>query len=200
MSAMTENRMRQAVKNLDAALETNRRFPVNVFQGRWDAILFFDQDLLFEANSVFRFKALLACEDGALVCLRNLDIACDEGNSEDKIFLDKEILGETYWAQLRSPEPGSGFLYRMDRYGCTSDVGRWCIYFERNNEIAVIAVRGIDALGQFAPALETLQALPIKQAIEKPSSYGLSPRGVPEEWRNELLQEYAFNREPPQQS
>jgi hypothetical protein len=192
---MTDNLMIQAVKNLDAALETNRRFPVNVFQGRWDAFLFFDHDLLFEAKAVARYKALLACEDGALACVRNLDIARAEGISEDTIFLDKETLGETYWAQFRDPGPPSGWIYRMDRYGCTSDVGRWCIYCERNNEIAVIAVRGIDALGQFAPALETLQALPIKQAIEKPSSFGLSPRGLTEEWRNELLQEYALRQE-----
>ena len=80
----------------------------------------------------------------------------------------------------------------MDRYGLASDAGCWCIYCERNNEIAVIAVDRIGSSTEFRRAIEQLDSLPIKQAIEKPVSYGLSSRGLSVKWRNKLLQEYAL--------
>ena len=66
-SAMTKTLMKKAEMNLDAALESERVFPQNVFKGSWDAFYFFDPDSLFEPQSVERFRALLACEHGALV-------------------------------------------------------------------------------------------------------------------------------------
>ena len=198
--AVTQNSMRLATKNLDAALATNRRFPEFVFTARWGTVFFFDPDWLFSADSVEIFKALLACENGALVCLKNLDCALDKGMHEDTLFLDKAILGAIYLAQLLGTEPGSGLLYQMDRYGCTSDVGRWCIYCERNNDIAAIAVWDAGATGQFAAPLEALRALPINQAIENPNCFGLTPRGSLDAWRRKLAREYGSPHDLPQES
>jgi hypothetical protein len=97
---MTENLMRQAEKNLDAALATSGVFPENVFRGRWDAFFFFDPDLLFAPESAETLKALLSCENGAVLCVRNLDITHTEGTADVTVFPEKETLGETYWALL----------------------------------------------------------------------------------------------------
>jgi len=42
---------------------------------------------------------------------------------------------------------------------------------------------------------QQLDAAPTEQAIEKSSSYDHSPRDLPEEWRNRMLQEYGCRSE-----
>jgi len=195
--------MRQAEKNLDAAPGANRTFPDNVFRGRWDAFFFFDSDLLFEQQSAERLKALLACESGAVICVRNLDIAHTEGNPDDTVFVEEETLRETYWAHLRGNGPSwpsYGWTYSMYRYGYASEMGRWCIYCDKMAESGVIAIHQDGAPGQFTSALKAFDALPIEQAIENPRSYALMPGVLLEEWRTKLLQNYSESQEQPQRS
>lgn len=188
---MRDDPRKRAAQNLDAALQSDRRFPQNVFRGTWDVFAFFDPDVLFEPRFVERAQALLRCENGICVCLRNLGIQVSESAREHAlIFFDSGTTGEAFMAQLRGPTVGSGWLYRMDRYACTSDIGRWCIYCERNNEIAVIATRGGGTSDGLRLAIEQFEALRINEAIEKPPTYGLSSKGLPAEWRERLLKEY----------
>jgi hypothetical protein len=48
------------------------------------------------------------------------------------------------------PTPGEGWLADVSRFGCSSDVGRWCIYVERRAEIAVIAFRDRGAVREYS--------------------------------------------------
>jgi hypothetical protein len=75
----------------------------------------------------------------------------------------------------------------MDRYACGSDSGHWSIYCERNNEMAVIALRENSA--RFGSALERLRAMPIRRAFESSDMYGFY--SLPEAWRQELLRAFA---------
>ncbi|MBV8460903.1 MAG: hypothetical protein JO009_08445 [Candidatus Eremiobacteraeota bacterium] len=180
--------------NLDAALVPGFRFPLNVFRGQWGGYLFFDGDLIFDAQFVKAVRTLLEIENAECACLRILDPSYDsvghKWTSPEDFFLNKGISGDNYMSFLR-PVPGVGWLVAMfGRLGCTSDVGSWCIYWERNNEIAVIAVREARKLNQVKAVLEN-NAAPIKQALEEPPSWGLTSRGMPPEWRAKLQQEYA---------
>jgi hypothetical protein len=191
---MTDNLVRQAEKNLNATLAFERMFPENVFWGRWDAFFFFDSDLLFDRQSADRLRALLACENGTVVCVRNLDIAHTEENPDDTFFFEKETLGEAYWVRLygKAPSfPSYGWGVTMYRYGYSSEIGYWCIYCERLAEFGVIAVRQRGAPDQFSTAIDEFKALPIKQAIENPRCYSLTPGVLREEWRTKLLQNYS---------
>jgi hypothetical protein len=185
----------RAAKNLDATIAIDRRLPDNVFLGEWSSYLFFDPDLIFDRVFVEITKAIMLCEHGTCICLKNLEVALT-GNSEQAFFfIDSQTSGKAYMGRLSAPIDGSnlvGWVHLMDHYGCASDIGSWCIYCERSNEIAVIAIRNEDGLVQFRPALELLQALPIRQAIERPSSYGLSVRGMSENTRAKLIQEYGL--------
>jgi hypothetical protein len=183
----------RASKSLDAAIAIVRRFPENVFLGEWSAYLFFDPDLIFDRGFIEIAKALLLCEDGTCICLRNLEVALTGNLEQASLFLDNQSSGKAYMGRLSAPIEGSnlvGWVHLMDHYGCASDIGSWCIYCERSNEIAVIAVRKDDDLVQLSPALKQLQALPIREAIERPSSYGLSVRGMSANTRAKLIQEY----------
>ena len=187
----------QASKNLDLALAPGRRFPSNPFLGQWDAFYFFEPHRLFLRSFPDTMRALLASENGSSVCMRNMDgapvVDPPEGASDSpegaSLSLDGSTSGEAYWKYLRGSGPGFGWLSRMERYAYASDAGHWCIYCERNNEIAVIAIRENGA--RFASALEQLGALPIGRAIESSVSWGLSLGHLPEAWREELLRAYA---------
>jgi len=80
----------------------------------------------------------------------------------------------------------------MERLGCASDVGEWCMYCEPNNEIAVIAFRQTEAAARYASAMARVHATRFEEAIrEPPLSYGFSERALSREWRDEFLREYA---------
>ncbi len=178
----------RAAKNLDRALDVSRRFPSNVFRGEWSAYLFFDLDLIFVPAFPETIQRLLAWEEATCICMRNLDPAGAESSAD--VFWDGTVNGEMYVNYLAGPASGTGWLYQMGRFALTSDVGGWCIYCERNNEIAVLAVRHIKSSVQFTSATQALNPVPIDQAIAKPPSYGLSPPGLPAKWRQTLLKEY----------
>ena len=193
---MAHDPRQQAAKNFDEALSMKRRFPENPFRGKWDAFHFFDPDLLFESQFVEKLRLLLSCEPGTSVRLCNIDIAGAGGTFEESsIFLDIEMSGQAYMDHLRRGGPGSGWVYRMERYGYASDGGHWCIYCERANEIAAIAVRWNGSTDRFTAPLRQFDALPIQRAIDKPSSYGLSARGLPEAWRDKMLQAFGSEHE-----
>jgi hypothetical protein len=183
----------RAAKNLDATIAIDRRLPDNVFQGEWSSYLFFDPDLIFDRGFVEIAKAIMLCEHGTCICLKNLEVALTGNSERASFFLDNRTSGKAYMGRLSAPIEGSklvGWVHLMDHYGCASDIGSWCIYCERSNEIAVIAIRNEEGLVQLRPALELLQALPIRLAIERPSSYGLSVRGMSANTRAKLIQEY----------
>ncbi len=189
---MYDDLRKKALSNLSTELRLDCRFPKNVFRNGWDQFFFFDPEWIFEPQFVGRVGILLGEEGGSCACLTNLEEARAKGDLEQaSLFLDGSMGTETYMSLIRGSSIGSGWLYQMDRYGCTSDANRWCIYCERNNEIAVLAVRENGVHDIFRSVIVQLNALPIDKAIENPPSYGLSQRVLPLEWRNKLLQAYA---------
>jgi hypothetical protein len=77
----------------------------------------------------------------------------------------------------------------MDRFSCASDTGQWSFYCEKDNEIAVIAIRENRPKTGFDSIIQQFGAMPIGQAVENPLTYGLSA-GLPE-WRATLIKAYA---------
>lgn len=187
---MAENAPNQrALANLSSALDVNRRFPTNVFLGNWERFLFFDADWIFSAEFVEIANALLTIDGGRCVCIADLDAAPDAQQSV--FFVAKEITGSAYQSFLNGANVGEGWLHGVGRFGCTSDAGPWCIYCEKGNEIAAIAIRDNRVAEKCAAAIARFKALPIDQAIAGPLSYGFSERALSPEWRSELLRQYA---------
>jgi hypothetical protein len=200
--AVNEDLKEKAAKNLDAAIDANLQFPKNVFRDPWDAFFFFDSGWLFKSIFVENIKGLLSWENGSIVCLRNLDLRStvftfppptdsEERSEPDSVFLDKEMAGEAYVKLLAGPSAGMGWISLPFRYACTSNIGSWYIYCERNSGTAVLAVRWKSCLHGLESVLESLGAVPIEQVRETPPCTALSSRGGSVEWRNKLIQEYA---------
>ena len=186
---LSENPANQKARaNLILAINASREFPKNVFPGNWGEFFFFDSDWLFDAQFVERARELLEIEGGNSACMSNLDAA--PGTERSSFFIDKEITGQAYATFLSGPNVEEGWIYGVDRFGCTSDVGQWCIYCERRNEIAVIAVRDSRGTEKYEAVIAQFKALPIGQAVAKPISYSFSDRALSAEWRGELLKQY----------
>lgn len=179
----------KALANLSRALDASRRFPENVFLGKWGGFLFFDSDWIFEGPFVERAKALLEIEGGQCASISNFDEAA--GTDGSSFFIEQKTAGQDFQSFLQGPRIGEGWIYGVDRFGCTSDVGEWCIYCERRNEIAVIAVRESRAVEKCSAAIAQFKAMPIEQAIALPLSYGFSERALSADWRSEFLKQYA---------
>ncbi|MGB7219763.1 MAG: hypothetical protein WBD07_13275 [Vicinamibacterales bacterium] len=178
-----------AAVNVRHGINRDRRFPLNVFVGDWEEFLFFDSDWMFAAEFVQYIKTLLDLENGACACLLNLDSATAGEKAERLFFIDRQTTPGTYQSLLSGDGPASGWAYDVDRYGCSSDTGAWCMYCERANEIAVIALRSSSSLERYRSGITQFHAVRFREAVEEPLSYGFSALPMP--WRAEALRQYA---------
>lgn len=191
-SAAENTYCQKAVANLRRALNASRRFPGNVFSGDWRKFLFFDSDWIFDGQFVERVKELLEIEGSKCACICNLD---EPAGADRSLFLiDHKSTGSNYSAFLKGPNIGDGWLYGVDRFGCASDIGLWCIYCERRSEIGVIANRDSGIFEKCRVPIAQFKALPIDQAIAQSLSYGFSEGGLSAEWRSELVKQYGVER------
>jgi hypothetical protein len=182
-----------ALENLRHAIDWTRKLPENVFSDAWNQFLFFDSDRIFASQFHFvdQVKTLLEIENGKLACMVNLDeVVSGKDVNHCAIFVNPKMTDEEYISLLQGPTVAEAWIYNVDRFGCTSDVGQWCIYFERRNEIAIIAFQEQNALAKYASVIAQLGALTLNRAIEKPPSYAFTPNGVAWKWRDELLKVY----------
>lgn len=178
----------RAWANLNAAIDEHRRFPKNVFGGDWSVFFFFDSDWIFDAQFVQKARELLEIEDGKCVCITDLD--AHHGLEGSSFFIEKETIGSDFQSFLNDPSIENRWVSSVDRFGCTSDKSKWCIYCEKRNEIAVIAVRDNSAIEKYWAVVTQFKALPIDQAIVMPVSYGFSEQALSSEWRDEFLKQY----------
>jgi hypothetical protein len=175
--------------NLNSTINTQCRFPKNIFLGRWSNFFFFDSDWIFDEKFTSKCRELLKKDGGQSAIIVNLDAKPGVGSSS--FLVESETTDSEYQSFLVGASVGKGWLHSVDRFGCTSDVTEWCIYCEKRNEIAVFAVRSLSLVEKYKGVISQLKALPIDQAISIPLSYGFSDRVLSEEWRNELLRQYA---------
>lgn len=180
----------KATDNVTRQIYHDRQFPRNVFGAQWYQFFFFDSDWMFEAEFVGYVKSFLESEGATCACLTNIDAAKHGERLESRFLIDRTTSPEEYQSLLKGAGPGTGWIYDIDRYGCASDVCEWYIYCERRSEIGVIAIRRDVSPERYIPVIAQFKAVSLREAIEKPLTYGFSPRALSEGWRRELLAEY----------
>ncbi len=191
-STRTSDQKTNALAKLHESLNAEVQFPANVFRGLWDNFLFFDSDMIFDAEFIKEIASLSTGESSDCVCMCNVSEAQRiRSFMQASIFLYKETTNTQYLAMLRGSDAGVGWLYRMDRYALISESGNWCIYCERNNEIAVLAVRNRNAVENLDAVIKNVRATSIKHVDKHSAIYGLSNRALSDKWRTTFIQEYA---------
>jgi hypothetical protein len=175
---------------LDALLP-DKRLPLNVFKDLWSEFFFFESDLIFEPAFISAVNGLLDAEEAQVCCLANLGTAT-EGESDAPSFkyLDRSTTPEYYMSLLRGNDPPNGWLYWVDRYVCTSDKGLWCIYCEKENDIAVIAIRNKSDTEKFAKALAKLQVSSIEKAYQANEEGEFRFQKLTPSWLSALVAQY----------
>ena len=185
-----------AVANIDQMIDAQRQLPQNVFTGRWASFHIFDSDCMFESTFVDTIKDLLRAQGGKCACIRNANAAQDT-SADNRFFCVVDATSAVdYQRVLSGANAGDGWIYEMGRFACASDAGQWCIYCERSNEIAVIAMRARPENIAYQRVLSRLGAKCVEDALLGETIYGLSPRALSPEWRRLLQSEYAAGSQP----
>lgn len=158
-AAIDSTACEQARANALSALRPGVRFPNNVFAGAWSNFLFLESDALFVGHFVWAIKEFLRIEGAPAACLINLTRQCAGATSDEStLCLGKDITNDKYQEELRVERGDIAWLYHMEDYVCASSGGSWCVYAEKQNDVAVVALKNIAASTQFHYALGYLGA------------------------------------------
>ena len=190
-SSNDDSSQMQALKNAVDFCDFESVLPGQIFRGQWRRFLFFQSDCVFSPEFVEFIREILNIESGSVACIVNLDrTEFSEINRAALLFVDKGTAQREYMEALRGDGPADGWLYAMERFVCTSDVGQWCVYCEKSNDVAVVGLRDIPSGNALDAALERLQAKPIEVLTQE----GVAPQFpfdhlVPV-WRRGLIENY----------
>ncbi len=180
-----------AFHNITTAINVDEHLPNQVFLGEWSSFSFFESDHIFSGAFVKVMHEFIDVERAALCYLLNITrthlMEFQEANS---FTFEDGVTGNDYENKLQKGGPNEGWLYLMDRYACSSDRGEWCIYCERENDVAVIGFRGKEGPKKFKESLESLHAESIHNLMQMGTG-AQPPFGIlTARWREELLRGY----------
>ncbi len=185
-----------AFGNTKRSISCDTLLPELVFAGVWCRFLFFESDRIFGNHFIGAVDELMRLEGASVSCLVNLDLTpVFAFESTAAIYIDQATTNEEYSAALRSGGPQSGWLYRVDRYACASDVGAWCIYCEKSNDVAVIALRNDADYKRFRDALDRLWAKPIEELVDGGGAPLFPFDHLVPKWRKGLLDNYGNDQQ-----
>ena len=185
----------RAEDNLSREIISAQKFPKMVFSSKWVQFHFFDSDWIFVSKFSETVRAIIKKEGSSCVCMSQLNYIDGQTKGRRSFFLHEETTTFEYGSALFSgSEIAESWVVNMDRFGCISDSGRWVIYCERRNEIAVIAFEDGKAAQDLLPLIEHFKALPIDEAIRVQGSFGFTDAALSPEWKSELIEHYANQR------
>lgn len=186
-----------AERNAAGSVVAQRRFPEQVFSGAWPVFRFFEADRIFDAGFVQLVGTALIAEKSSCACLVNLDEAalldCED---QGALIIDSQLTPEEYWTRMTVFDSVKGlsrvgWALGMDRFACASDGGRWCVYCEKTEELAVVAFQHASAVEEFGVFLETVDAVPVTEVFRRPLVPHLGSPELSPEWRSRMLSNYS---------
>jgi hypothetical protein len=178
-----------AFHNVRSFIEPDAMLPAQVLVGDWSTILFFESDRIFSASFVQTVRGLSHVERSTSCCLLNFSQTYVlEYQEAAAIFIEAATSADDYAKKLAEGGPAAGWLFGVDRYGCASDIGEWCIYCEKENDVAFIGLRAANVEKYLLP-LKRLSAEPVEALVgdhASPPPFNMLTR----KWRIGLLQHY----------
>lgn len=178
----------KAFENIAVALDAKVRLPKRVFRDGWADFHLFNSDWIFEGEFVERVLSMLAIEGASCACLLNLDR--EASDNEAQFMIHGRTTVEAFQARLRGTGLGDGWVYDIDRFGCTSNKGSWGIYCERPSELAVIGFRLSGSYQQYDAVLESLHAGRVASVATGRAAFELSDQVISGEWKDEIVRYY----------
>ena len=148
---------------------------------------------MFEPASVGILHDMLDAEGSRSICLANL------GNVEvydppPARYVDRSMDATRYISLLRGNGGPDAWLYLVDRYACASDVGSWSIYCEKEEDIAIFAIRRERDAEKFSTVMDSLRAKPIEASNRRSRPGELKFEMLKPVWLSALTNSYAKSR------
>lgn len=180
----------RAVENAREAIDSRKRLPEVVFAQKWRSFFFCESDRVFASEFACVLRQLLRDEGAHVASFVSID---KQALEQDHVrlgvaYLRNTISESTYLDMLRDGGPDCR-LFSNERYVLASDVGEWCIYCEKSNDIAVIGFSNQQFTSKHTAAMQLLWAKPIKDLLLREQTLfpfsGLTPA-----WRQGLLTNY----------
>jgi hypothetical protein len=192
-NAMTSQRellCRTAFGQIADGVDIRRLLPDQVFIGAWEQFRFVPTGNIFAPTFVAIVGELLRAEGAQACCLANIGrMPSLKYEAGAVLCIDESVSGAQYMAALQGDGPATGWLFQMDRYACASEMGGWCLYCEKENDVGVVGLRS-GAGERFAAALHGLGARRIESLLnDKATSPPPFNRLVPE-WERGLREHY----------
>lgn len=188
------DRRQAAFQNIIKSINHKKHFPNQVFRGAWDQFYFCEADRVFGSGFIKALHRLLGAEHAQVACLLNFDQTADlDFEQIAAIFIDSTVTEERFSDALRAGGPAHGWLYRVDRYACASDVGDWCLYCEKGNDIAVIGLRTGRNVDKFQEALGELFSRPIEQLVQGGDAPMFPFDHLEASWHDGLIRNYRLS-------
>jgi hypothetical protein len=187
----TDDLKQTAVRNATSSIRRERRFPHQMFIGEWSDYLFFYPEALFEARFIDVKNLLLKAENSSIIAVVNLGNVNSETAAEPRaIFLDRDTTPQHYIAELMGDRTPTSWMFLMDRYVCASEKGNWSIYCEKENDVAVLAVR--EAMSRFtcSQLAKLLNAKSMRFGPVPGSGQSFDFQKLVPEWKSALAAEY----------
>lgn len=178
----------RAPANLEAAIDRSNRLPKNVFSPDWVDFHVFDSDWIFEGAFVEKARAMLHHEGANCACIVDLDR--DAKTALATFVIDMDTTIQEYQRRLSGVGFGDGWIYDISRFGCTSDVGSWCIYCERASELAIIGFRVGTMLNKYQFILASLRARKVTSVGGNSSRYEFLSHSISSAWKDEIARNY----------
>lgn len=113
--------------------------------------------------------------------------------SASLLLIDATTEPDTDDAMMRLGGPTEGWLFGMDRFGSASDRGEWCIYCEKMNDVAIIALRQRIDVEKYAEHLKQLHAEPIGALLKAGAAAPVPFGQLTAPWRHGLARHYAMD-------
>ncbi len=177
---------------LSRSLNLDKQLPDQIFSHNFKAFLFFDSDWMFDCGFVKSMQPVMRKEGSTTILVRNIDRIANSGRARSSFFIEQSTSPDAYQQHLagENGDHASSWLIDFGRFACCSGSGKWCIYAERSEEIAIIGFGSAHDSEVYASLLKPLKPVDIEHAIALEHTWAFGEHGMTKEWRDRLLSEY----------
>ncbi len=166
-------------------IDTTKHLPENVFIGEWSAYLFFDSDWVFSSEFI-EFCNIVMKQDA----VHEVEIT-DLDDPESTFSINSDISWQNYLAFLNGRD-FDGWLYDVHRFAVSTANQDWCIYLERDAEIAVFACKGSCGREALSFVMHKFKALSVEKMVETENTVAFHRRLAKTGFALKLVQSYAL--------
>ncbi len=165
--------------------------PQQVFVGIWESFLFCEPDWLFRPSFVDIAKRMLALENAGACCMINLSLTkIFKFEVADAFYVDANVDPMDYKTRVRVGG-ADAWISSADRFVCSSNSGDWVVYCEKDEDLAIIAVRNQAVVSKFKAIFDEVRATSLNIYIERPDNGPFPKTPLKKQWKSEMIKNYS---------